>query len=73
MDAKAVQMIVIPPHEKPDHPVQVGKLPLICQPDPAPNRGMNIPQKHLQLQQPWSQTGHQPDRSSSTPGLAPGL
>jgi hypothetical protein len=51
MNTKAVQMIVIPAHEQLDHTVQIGNRQAISQPDPAPNRRVNIPKQHLQPQQ----------------------
>jgi predicted transposase YbfD/YdcC len=71
MDAKPVQVIVIPSYEDLNHQVQVGNRQLICQPDPPLNRRMNIPQKHLQLQQPGARSGHQLDGSSPRHDLPP--
>lgn len=72
MNAKAVQMIAVPTHEHLDDPVQVRDRPAVLKLDPAPNRGMNIPQQELQLQQ-QSQTlsDHHPDDSSRHPVLPP--
>jgi hypothetical protein len=74
MNAKAVQMIVVPAHDQLDDPVQVRDRQAIRKPDPPPNRGMNIPQQELQLQQQRrALLDHHPDNSSPRPSLAPGL
>ena len=65
MNAKVVQVIIIPPHEKLDDPVQVRDRQAVRKPDPPPNCGMNIPQQELQLQQQrWALFDHHPDNSS---------
>jgi len=46
-----MQMIVIPAHQQLDDPVQVRDRHGVRQPDPAPNRRMDIPQQEFQLQQ----------------------
>ncbi|HUZ62996.1 MAG TPA: hypothetical protein VMU82_04715 [Acetobacteraceae bacterium] len=51
MNAKAVQVIVVPAHEKLDDPVQVRDRQAVRKLDPPPNRGMNVPQQELQPQQ----------------------
>jgi hypothetical protein len=51
MNAKAVQVIVVPAHEQLDDPVQVRDRQAVRKLDPPPNGGMNVPQQELQPQQ----------------------
>ena len=51
MNAKAVQVIVLPAHEQLDDPVQVRDRQAVRKLDPPPNGGMNVPQQELQPQQ----------------------
>ena len=72
MNAKAVQVIVVPAHDQLHDPVQVRDRQAVRKPDPPPNRGMNIPQQDLQLkQQRRAPFDHRPDNSSPRPALPP--
>jgi hypothetical protein len=51
MNAKAVQVIVVPTYEQLDDPVQVRDRQSVRKLDPPPNGGMNVPQQELQPQQ----------------------
>ena len=51
MNAKAVQVVVVPAHEQLNDPVQVRDRQAVRKLDPPPNRRMNVPQQKLQLQQ----------------------
>jgi hypothetical protein len=48
MNAKAVQVIAVPAREQLDDPVQLRDRQAVRKLDPAPNRGMNLPQQELQ-------------------------
>ena len=72
MNAKVVQVIIVPPHEQLDDPVQVRDRQAVRKPDPPPDRGMNIPQQDLQLkQQRRVPFDHRPDNSSPRRALPP--
>ena len=51
MNAKAVQVIVVPAHEQLDDPMQVRYRQAVRKPDPSPDSRMNVPQQQLQPQQ----------------------
>ena len=51
MNAKAVQVILVPAHEQLDDPVQVPDRQAVRKPDPPPNGAMHVPQQELQSQQ----------------------
>jgi hypothetical protein len=51
MNAKAVQVIVVPAHEQLDDPVRVRDRQAVRKLNPPPNGGMKVPQQELQPQQ----------------------
>jgi len=52
----------------------IERLSAVRQPDPAPNRRMNLPQKDLQLQQQGRACiDHHPDHSLPRPAIALGM
>ena len=51
MNAKAVQVIVVPAHEQLDDPMQVRYRQAVRKPNPSPDSRMNVPQQQLQPQQ----------------------
>lgn len=65
-------MIVLPAHQHLDHLMQIGDRQAVDQPDPPPNRRMNIPQQNLQLK-PMRRLpiSHHPDCSAPTSALPP--
>jgi hypothetical protein len=61
MNAKAVQVIVVPAHKQLDDPVQVRDRQAVRKLDPPPNGEMNVPQQKLQPQQQrWALFDHRP-------------
>ena len=51
MNAKAVQVIVVPAHEQPGLPDAGPHRQAVRKPNPSPDSRMNVPQQQLQPQQ----------------------